>query len=289
VRAGQLIAERRDSFKGFAFLHDFAITPNWAVFLQNAVAFNPLPFVMGQKGAAQCLASKPGEAGQFWLIPRPGSAAVAANPKPIQVPAPEGFVFHHLNAFEDEATGELVVDSIFYDDFPSIGPETDFRTIDFDTIPAGRLQRCRINLEAASRGGASAAAAVTTQVLEERCCEFAMVNPHRQGLQARYAWMAVAGRERGNDPLQAIEKLDLASGERRVWSAAPRGFVSEPVMVPRDATASEDAGWVLVPIWNSARCGSDLVVLNAADLSEQAVVELPLAIPYGLHGSWVAG
>jgi len=126
-------------------------------------------------------------------------------------------------------------------------------------------------------------------VLEERCCEFAMVNPHRQGLQARYAWMAVAGRERGNDPLQAIEKLDLASGERRVWSAAPRGFVSEPVMVPRDATASEDAGWVLVPIWNSARCGSDLVVLNAADLSEQAVVELPLAIPYGLHGSWVAG
>jgi len=289
VRAGQLIAERRDSFKGFAFLHDFAITPNWAVFLQNAVAFNPLPFVMGQKGAAQCLASKPGEAGQFWLIPRPGSAAAAANPKPIQVPAPEGFVFHHLNAFEDEATGALVVDSIFYDDFPSIGPETDFRTIDFDTIPAGRLQRCRINLEAARRGGASAAAAVTTEVLEERCCEFAMVNPHRQGLQARYTWMAVAGRERGNDPLQAIEKLDLVSGERQVWSAAPRGFVSEPVMVPRDATASEDAGWVLVPIWNSARCGSDLVVLNAADLSEQAVVELPLAIPYGLHGSWVAG
>jgi all-trans-8'-apo-beta-carotenal 15,15'-oxygenase len=28
------------------------------------------------------------------------------------------------------------------------------------------------------------------------------------------------------------------------------------------------------------------VILNAADLSEQAVLELPLAIPYGLHGSW---
>jgi len=43
-----------------------------------------------------------------------------------------------------------------------------------------------------------------------------------------------------------------------------------------------------VPVWNGARCGSDLVVLNASDLSEQAVVELPLAIPYGLHGSWAA-
>ena len=275
---GRLLSERRDSFKGFAFLHDFAITPNWAVFLQNAVSFNPLPFVLGQKGAAQCLASKPGEAGQFWLVPRGDAKA-----KPVQVPAPEGFVFHHLNAFDDEATGELVVDSIFYDDFPSIGPETDFREIDFDTIPAGRLQRCRID---------TATAAVAVEVLEERCCEFAMVNPARQGLDARYAWMAVAGRERGNDPLQAIEKLDLHTGQRHVWSAAPRGFVSEPIMVPRHATGgaapAEDDGWVLVPVWNGARCASDLVILNAADLSEQAVLELPLAIPYGLHGSWAA-
>jgi all-trans-8'-apo-beta-carotenal 15,15'-oxygenase len=277
---GSLIAERRDSFKGFAFLHDFAITPNWAVFLQNAVAFNPLPFVLGQKGAAQCLASKPGEAGQFWLIPRPGRDGVTGTSKPVLVPAPEGFVFHHLNAFEDGETGELVVDSIFYDDFPSIGPETDFRTIDFDTIPAGRLQRCRIN---------PASGTVRVEVLEQRCCEFAMVNPQQQGLAARYAWMAVAGRERGNDPLQAIEKLDLVDGTRHVWSAAPRGFVTEPVMVPAPGAAAEDAGWVLVPVWNGARCATDLVILNAADLSEEAVLELPLAIPYGLHGSWAAG
>ena len=299
--AGALIGERRDNFKGFAFLHDFAITSNWAVFLQNAVAFNPLPFVLGQKGAAQCLSSKPGEQGQFWLVPRPATAAASAAVEPLLVPAPEGFVFHHLNAFEDEAAGELVVDSIFYDDFPSIGPETDFRTIEFDTIPAGRLQRCRIDLEQARAGGAAAASAVTVAVLEERCCEFAMVNPQRQGLDARYAWMAVAGRERGNDPLQAIEKLDLRTGERHVWSAAPRGFVSEPVMVPaahaatgsgpagEASAAAEDDGWVLVPVWNGARCASDLVILNAADLSEQAVLELPLAIPYGLHGSWAPG
>jgi len=180
----------------------------------------------------------------------------------------------------------LVVDSIYYDDFPSIGPETDFRTIDFDTIPAGRLQRCRINLELARSGGAAATSAMQIEVLEERCCEFAMVNPRVQGLPARFAWMAVAGRERGNDPLQAIEKLDLHSGPQHVWSAAPRGFVSEPVMVPRPQASGEDEGWVLVPVWNGARCASDLVVLNAADLSEQAVLELPLAIPYGLHGSW---
>lgn len=288
VRAGDLVADSRHSFKGFAFLHDFAITPSWAVFLQNAVAFNPLPFVLGQKGAAQCLASKPGEAGQFWLVPRqPGHHAGA---RPLLLPAPEGFVFHHLNAFEDPGTGEVVVDSIYYDDFPSIGPEVDYREIDFDSIPEGQLRRCRID----PRSGT-----VQSEWLEQRCCEFAMVNPAKQGLNARFAWMAVAQRERGNDPLQAIEKLDLQTGERLVWSAAPRGFVTEPVMVPRltgdspednspEDSPAEDSGWVLVPVWNGARCATDLVILNAADMTEQAVLELPLAIPYGLHGSWSA-
>ncbi len=279
VQAGDLVADSRHGFKGFAFLHDFAITPSWAVFLQNAVAFNPLPFVLGQKGAAQCLASKPGEAGQFWLVPRQGGHHAGA--RPVQVPAPEGFVFHHLNAFEDPATGDVVVDSIYYDDFPSIGPEVDFREIDFDSIPEGQLRRCRID----PRTGA-----VKSEWLEQRCCEFAMVNPARQGLEARFAWMAVAERQQGNGPLQAIEKLDLNTGERWVWSAAPRGFVSEPVMVPRTAPAeaqvAEDSGWVLVLVWNGARCASDLVILRADDLSEQAVLELPLAIPYGLHGTW---
>ena len=40
-------------------------------------------------------------------------------------------------------------------------------------------------------------------------------------------------------------------------------------------------------VWNGARCASDLVILDAADLREVAVLELPLAIPHGLHGSWV--
>ena len=40
------------------FLHDFAITPNWAIFLQNAIKINPFPFLFGLKGAAQCLSSQ---------------------------------------------------------------------------------------------------------------------------------------------------------------------------------------------------------------------------------------
>ena len=273
VKAGQLLSERRDSFNGFAFLHDFAITPNWAVFLQNAIAFNPLPYALGQKGAAQCLASQPGGQAKFWLIPRDSGAF--AGQKPRLIDAPDGFVFHHLNAWEEG--DQLVVDSIYYADFPSIGPDQDFRTIDFELIDEGLLEQCRIDL---------ASGTLQTRRYSERCCEFATVNPNREGLPCQFAWMAVAEREQGNDPLQAIKKLDLQSGERRVWSAAPRGFVSEPLMVPRPGSTLEDDGWVLCLVWNGARCASDLVILDAASLAEVAVLELPLAVPHGLHGSW---
>jgi all-trans-8'-apo-beta-carotenal 15,15'-oxygenase len=272
-QAGQLLSERSDSFNGFAFLHDFAITPDWAIFLQNAIAFNPLPFALGLKGAAQCLRSKPGGQARFWLVPRDSGAHAGEAPRVLD--APEGFVFHHLNAYQEGE--EVVVESIYYADFPSIDPETDYRTVDFDLIPAGLLERCRLNL---------ATGTVSSERLSERCCEFAMVNPSQQGLAARYAWMAVAEREAGNDPLQAFKKLDLRSGERRVWSAAPHGFVSEPLMVPRPGASAEDDGWLLAVVWNGERSGSDLVILDAASMAEVALVELPLAMPYGLHGSW---
>jgi all-trans-8'-apo-beta-carotenal 15,15'-oxygenase len=45
---------------------------------------------------------------------------------------------------------------------------------------------------------------------------------------------------------------------------------------------------VLGQVWNGARGATDLVILDAASMEELAVLELPLAIPYGLHGSFVA-
>ena len=42
---GKLLRRHSHAIPGFAFIHDFAITPHYAIFLQNAVSFNPLPFL----------------------------------------------------------------------------------------------------------------------------------------------------------------------------------------------------------------------------------------------------
>ncbi len=273
--SGQLISSRQDNFKGFSFLHDFAITPNWAVFLQNAISFNPLPFILGQKGAAQCLSSKPGSRGKFLLIPRDCGAFAGQAPRSFE--APDGFVFHHLNAWESNES--VIVESIHYPDFPEVGPKEDFLKMDFSLIPAGILSRCEINLVNQK---------VTTTSLSKQCCEFATTNPLRQGLSARYSWMAIAEQETGYAPLQAIKKLDLTNLDQSIWSAAPRGFVSEPLMVSKVGSNIEDEGWVMFLTWNGSRKGTDLVILKANNLTEEAIVELPISIPHGLHGSWVS-
>ncbi len=272
--AGSLISERKDNFNGFAFLHDFAITPNWAIFLQNAINFNPLPFILGQKGAAQCLKSKPKEKAKFWLIPRDSGDFCKQSPRIFD--APSGFVFHHLNAYEEDKS--IIVDSIFYKDFPTIKPNEDFRKVNFNNLPEGILKRCRINLLTAE---------VYEDKLSNQCCEFAMVNPKLQGLSAQYSWMATAEEETGNGPLQKIKKFDLINRKSHFWSAAPRGFVSEPVMVPKKSSIIEDDGWVLVLIWNGELKQTQLVILNSNNLSHQATLEIPINIPHGLHGSWV--
>ena len=271
---GELIVDRKDAFNGFAFLHDFAITRNWAIFLQNAIDFNPLPFVMGQKGAAQCLKSNPKKKAKFFIIPR--ETGLFRGQSPIIIDAPEGFVFHHVNAYEKDS--KIFLDSIFYDDFPSVGPDENFRDIDFDNYPEGKLKRSTIDLKKKTSA---------LETISEQCCEFAMVNPRFLGLKASFSWMACTNQKLGNAPLQAIKKINLITKEELSWSAGKSGFVSEPIMVPSKNSSKEDEGFLFILLWNGSRRGSDLVILDSKDLKELAIYELPISIPHGLHGSWI--
>ena len=170
-----------------------------------------------------------------------------------------------------------MLDSIFYDDFPSVGPDEDFRDIDFEKYPAGKLKRSIINLK--SRNS-------ELSTISEQTCEFAVINPKFTGIKATHSWMACTNAKSGNAPLQAIKKINLDTKEEIFWSAAPRGFVSEPIMVPKTNSKKEDEGYLLILVWNGARRGSDLIILDSKNLEHLSTYELPINIPHGLHGSW---
>lgn len=268
--SGQLLRQHAHSVPGFAFMHDFAITPNYCVFFQAPISFNPLPFLLGFKGAGQCLQVKPDQPTQVILIPRNGSDPVQM----LSVKA--GFVFHHANAFEQD--GSVYVDSICYTALPSVDADQDYREVRFNNLDPGQLFRFKFDLKTQ---------AVEQQLIEPRCCEFPVMHPDHVGRPYRYAYLGAAHHPTGNAPLQSVIKVDLVSGERQIWSAAPRGFAGEPIFVPRPNGQSEDEGWLLLLTFNSELERSELVILNAQDLSEPvAKLRLKHHVPYGLHGSF---
>ncbi|KAF3885285.1 MULTISPECIES: carotenoid oxygenase family protein [Nostocales] len=271
---GEVVSKHPHSVPGFAFIHDFAITPNYCIFFQNPVTFNPLPFVLGMRGAGECIKFQPHQPTRIIIISR--------NPKQKGVQIIEtqsGFVFHHANAFE--VGDEVVVDSICYESLPEVEPESDFREVDFDALQPGQLWRFHLNLKQKT---------VQRQLLESQCCEFPTMHADKVGRPYRYLYMGAAHARSGNAPLQAFLKVDLESGKRQLWSAAPHGFASEPIFVPRRGSEREDDGWVVGLVYDSTHHRSDVVILDAKDFERGAIAKLHLKhhVPYGLHGNFVS-
>lgn len=271
--SGQLLRRHSHSIPGFAFIHDFIITPHFAIFFQNPVNFNPFPFLLGLRGAGECVQFQPDKPTNVILIPR--------NPdhKEIKTFSVEsGFVFHHANAFERD--GKIYIDSIAYRTLPQVQPDSDYKAVDFDRLDPGQLWRFTLNLNDGS---------VEREMLESRCCEFPTHNPHKVGRDYQYLYIGAAPNDTGrNAPLQAVLKLDLKTKERQLYSFAPGGYVSEPIFVPKSNASQEDAGWVLTLVYDGSKHRSTLAILDGENLAGEPVALLHLKhhVPYGLHGSW---
>lgn len=303
--SGKLLCQHAASVPGFCFIHDFAITPNYSIFFQNPVHFNPLPFLAGVRSAAECIQFQPTKATKIILIPRKGEgdgetgrrgdgeqtpSSFMGHPSslpshssllsPLLFETHSGFVFHHANAFEDG--DEVVIDSICYESLPSVEPGSDFRDVDFAALDPGQLWRFRVNLITGE---------IRRYMLEGRCCEFPTLHPARVGRSHRFLYFAAAHAPTGNAPNQAIVKVDVESSDRQLWSAAPWGYVSEPVFVPRhpnhaQLVGAEDDGWILTMVLDARSDRSAIVILNAHDLRQVARLNLKHHVPYGLHGSF---
>jgi all-trans-8'-apo-beta-carotenal 15,15'-oxygenase len=269
---GTLVRSHSQAIAGFSFIHDFAITPQYAIFLQNQVRFNPLPYLLGWRGAGECVQFQPQKPAQLILIPRRppyGEALI------FSVEA--GFVFHHANAFEEGS--KIYLDSICYNSLPQINPDLDYKQVNFEQLDPGQLWRFSLDLESGT---------IERQCLLGRSCEFPSLHPQHMGRPYRYVYLGATHAPVGNAPLQAVVKLDLATGTEQIHSFAPRGFAGEPIFVPRPGASQEDEGWLLVLKYDAANHRSALVILNAGDLTQEplAVLNLRHHLPYPLHGTW---
>jgi len=130
------------------------------------------------------------------------------------------------------------------------------------------------------------------------CCErhigLTSVNSSVSGLQHRYIFCAVGHSETGIGPMAGISKIDMHSSTNTVldfWVPTSTEFSCQPVFVPREGSVEEDDGYLLSVLFDGEAQRSEVVVLDARDVSQGPICRIPLKtpLPHGFRGCWAQG
>ena len=243
------------------FVHDSIVTSRFIVFPDSSLRFAP------------CGLAKPGGSVAPFDGDRPlrfgvvDCAAVSAAPvRWFETPA-SGHFWHLANAWE---VGErILIHAPAFADYPATVP------IHTPAEPHALQTRWELDL-------------VTGTITDERLLldgahERPSFDFRRTGQPSRFVWLldeacGVMGKD--------IVKYDLVEG--RVGGAFDYGDLhgSEPLFVPRGPFGeAEDDGWLIDLLADGER--AELIILDAATMTEQCRLPLPRRVPFGVHGLWL--
>ncbi|MCU0821373.1 MAG: carotenoid oxygenase family protein, partial [Spirochaetes bacterium] len=206
---------------------------------------------------------------QIILVPRYGG-------DPVKLDMEPGFVFHFANAYEDES-GRIILDGPLYDRFPEFVPLAGFPQYDFTRFPKMLMTRFKID---------PSEKIIQSSLLSEYPAELPKINPLKTTHRHRYIWSGATSNSWIGPFLSGVSKIDIESGRTLFRDFLP-DLTSEPMFVPKPGSSVEDEGWVILPLYIADKHNSDLLVLDAADLSTVCRAKLPHHQPQGYHGSWV--
>ncbi|MER6942716.1 carotenoid oxygenase family protein [Nonomuraea sp. NPDC000554] len=255
-REGELVESREIEVPGSTMMHDFAVTENHLIWLDLPVTFDPdragMPYAWDDAYGAR-----------LGVTPRGGGVTRWFDVDPC-------YVFHVGNAWEDQE-GRIVLNGAryapgsFVAGWKRIGGSTDPARHAAAT-GAARLHRWILD---------PASGAVKEEALDDRAVEFPTFNDDRLGRASRYLYAV------GDD---AVVKYDQRTGGGAVVRQTG-GDTGEAVFVAAEGATAEDDGWLLSVVTSGE--SSELLVLDASDLSSVASVRLPRRVPAGFHGSWL--
>ncbi|EMA52011.1 lignostilbene-alpha,beta-dioxygenase, partial [Halococcus morrhuae DSM 1307] len=119
-----------------AYLHSFALTPNYVVLTESPFVVSPLALLRGSTVAGS-FTWKPERGTRFIVFDRAsGDVATTHRTEPF-------FVFHHVNAFEEDE--EIVLDLVTYPDASVVDAlGLDNLRSPSPTLPTGELRRYRL-------------------------------------------------------------------------------------------------------------------------------------------------
>jgi carotenoid cleavage dioxygenase len=242
-------------------IHDIAITQSFAIILDL-----PVDFDMSLVGKGFPFSWNDQRTPRIGLLPRNGDLAGLR-----WIEAPSCYVFHVMNAYDDPATGNVVMDVVRH---PRMFATERRGPSEGDPI----LVRWRIDLTSG---------ALSETVLDERGLEFPRFNDAYAALPYRYGYSL------GTEALFSygpLHKHDVVTGRNETHDLGPGREGLEPIFVAREGASAEDDGYVMAYVYDANRNATDVVILEAQDFTAPplATISLPVRVPFGFHGNWIA-
>jgi carotenoid cleavage dioxygenase len=254
---GELTVNRPLDVKALTMMHDFALTAEHVVFMDLPIVFN---LDVAMKGD--------GDMPYRWDDNYGARLGVLRRDDPYGevrwFEIDPCYVFHVANAYD--SGNSIVLQAVRY-------PELWRDSGGFDAD--GVLWTWTIDLQTGT---------VTERQLDDRAVEFPRIDDRLATLPARYAVSVGDGR---------LVRYDLTTGdavEHAFGTAESPGGPGEAVFVPSTTgPPDESSGWYIGYVYDPARDGSDLVIIDASDFAAQPVarIKLPQRVPFGFHGNWI--
>mgnify|MGYP001230986235 CR=1 FL=1 len=251
-----------------SIVHDFAVTPNWAVF-----PFMPLiTDIEALKRGSTFYQWHPDEQVVVALVRRGGTATDIR-----WFRGPAGTISHMMNAWEED--GKVHLDACYYDGncFPF-----------FPTPQGEHVEGCPAFLSRLTFDLARNDESFDRRRIIDIPGEMPRTDDRFQGENCRNGFLIV---DRAPDGSSAVGCVDLASGDLRMWRPGARASVHEPQFVPRHAGAAEGDGWLLVIVNRLDANHSELAILDAQHIEAGpvALLHMPVRVRSTFHGTFVDG
>ncbi len=254
--SGELTINRGVEVGALTMMHDFALTARHVIFMDLPIVFNIDIALRGKGDMPYRWDDNYGA--RFGIMRRDDPFGEI---RWFQIDP--CYVFHVANAYDDG--NSIVLQAVRY---PELWRNNGGFEVD------GVMWRWTIDLTAGT---------VDERQLDDRGVEFPRIDDRLAGLPARYGIAVGAG---------SLVQYDLETGaaqEHRFGAGATHGEPGEAVFVPAGSTPDERSGWYLTYVYDPVRERSDLVILDASDITAEPVARVPLPqrVPHGFHGNWI--
>ena len=279
--ADELRATHEAELPGLAFVHDFALTPDWCIVGGNPIRLRVGAFarsLLGTSTLIRAVATDKRATPAMHLVSRKGRGL-----RTVRLPD-AGWIVHFGNAFQ---VGETVVvdacvlpDFEFGEEFGYTGPSTPFDP----SKPEARGRQTFYRVTIPSSGDAR------WEPLTRHGVDFPRFHPAHEGLETPVVFGATRADVRFSDPFDSVIRIDLVDRSRpdSLWSVSEEQFVGEPIFVPKPDDPAD--GWVLTIVTRPLDGRSELVVLDARDLARGPLATVPMPLlPLAFHGEWASG